>query len=104
MINTGSGNSNGTCRCGEKKTQRQRIAGGNETEVKKNLNEKRDDVGELCKGSHKILTSFKLALQKYSKVNEYPWIAVFGDSNGENLGDCSSTLVKNPHHPDHSLG
>ena len=71
---------------------------------KKNLNEKRDDVGELCKGSHKILTSFKLALQKYSKVNEYPWIAVFGDSNGENLGGCSSTLVKNPHHPDHSLG
>merc|ERR1719234_863940 len=41
--------SNGTCRCGIKKSQR--IVGGNEAEV-----------------------------------NEYPWIAIFGDSTGDNLG------------------
>jgi len=50
--------SNGTCRCGIKKTQR--IVGGNEAEV-----------------------------------NEYPWIAIFGDSTGDNLGGCSSTLIGN---------
>jgi len=54
----GPGTSNGTCRCGIKKTQR--IVGGNEAEV-----------------------------------NEYPWIAVFGDSDGDNLGGCSSTLIGN---------
>merc|ERR1712172_111986 len=48
--------SNGTCRCGIKKSQR--IVGGNEAEV-----------------------------------NEYPWIAIFGDSTGDNLGGCSSTLI-----------
>jgi len=52
----GPGTSNGTCRCGIKKTQR--IVGGNEAEV-----------------------------------NEYPWIAIFGDSTGDNLGGCSSTLI-----------
>jgi len=54
----GPATSNGTCRCGIKKTQR--IVGGSEAEV-----------------------------------NEYPWIAIFGDSNGDNLGGCSSTLIGN---------
>jgi secreted trypsin-like serine protease len=30
-----------------------------------------------------------------AEVNEYPWIAIFGDSNGDNLGGCSSTLIGN---------